>query len=296
MEGLGLWGKSAAHFLDGPRFFAACGLPEQLRRFLGTALGDERLVEGFFKACAALRLAGWIAGLSGPPFRGLVAGNTGFELCISLHNAGLLYWVCSSVLMGGNGVNHRSPGRMVAQVDLEIIWMAQGAPCLSAQPVPGVLPGVCPREHKASVKVCSCLGRPFRLLLCPLLQRGMVRSSAPSWNWLAQSTGDCDSLPACRHRDRAPQTPGSKGVLPGWPNGMNVFGTGLGTLDPGGYPVRSSGDSQPHWRGKFERHPRWPATLESNTYSGSGQSWAMNVTIRPRDRKSTRLNSSHLVI
>ena len=117
------------------------------------------------------------------------------------------------------------------------------------------------REHKASVKVCSCLGRPFRLLLCPLLQRGMVRSSAPSWNWLAQSTGDCDSLPACRHRDRAPQTPGSKGVLPGWSNGMNVFGTGLGTLDPGGYPVRSSGDSQPHWRGKFERHPRWPTSV-----------------------------------
>src|ERR1017187_4967398 len=62
------------------------------------------------------------------------------------------------------------------------------------------------REHKASVKVCSCLGRPIRLLLCPLLQRGMVRSSAPSWNWLAQSTGDCDSLPACRHRDRAPRS------------------------------------------------------------------------------------------
>src|ERR1022692_2985873 len=161
--------------------------------FLGTALGDERLVEGFFKACAALRLAGWIAGLSGTPFRGLVAGHAGFELCILLHNARLLSVACSSVLMGGNGVNHRSPERMVAQVDLEIIWMAQGAPCLSAQPVPGVLPGVCPREHKASVKVCSCLGRPFRLLLCPLLQRGMVRSSAPSWNWLAQSTGDCDS-------------------------------------------------------------------------------------------------------
>src|ERR1022692_2460634 len=96
MEGLGLRGKSAAHFLDGPRFFAACGLPEQLRGFLGTALGDERLVEGFFKACAALRLAGWIA------------GHSGFELCISLHNAGLLYWVCSSVLANGSTrVNHR---------------------------------------------------------------------------------------------------------------------------------------------------------------------------------------------
>src|ERR1022692_2015569 len=207
--------------------------------------------------CPGPHFAVWL-----PDTPGLVAGHAGFELCILLHNARLLSVACSSVLMGGNGVNHRSPERMVAQVDLEIIWMAQGAPCLSAQPVPGVLPGVCPREHKASVKVCSCLGRPFRLLLCPLLQRGMVRPSAPSWNWLAQSTGDCDSLPACRHRDRAPQTPGSKGVLPGWPNGMNVFGTGLGTLDPGGYPVRSSGDSQPHRRGKFERHPRWPARYQ----------------------------------
>src|ERR1035437_2566622 len=109
MQGLGLRGESAARVLEGPRFFAACGLPEQLRRFLGTALGDERLVEGFFKACAALRLAGWIAGLSGPPFRGLVAGNTGCELCISLDNAGLLYWVCSSVLANGStvkGVQH----------------------------------------------------------------------------------------------------------------------------------------------------------------------------------------------
>src|ERR1022692_4216105 len=96
MWGLGLRGESAAHFLDGPRFFAARGLPEQLRRFLGTALGDERLVEGFFKACAALRLAGWIAGLSGPPFRGLVAGNTGFELCISLH-IGRPLIACSSL-------------------------------------------------------------------------------------------------------------------------------------------------------------------------------------------------------
>ena len=61
MQGLGLRGKSAAHFLDGPRFFAARGLPEQLRGFLGAALGDERLVEGFFEACAALGLAGWIA-------------------------------------------------------------------------------------------------------------------------------------------------------------------------------------------------------------------------------------------
>ena len=54
----GLRGKSAAHFLDGPRFFAARGLPEQLSGFLGAALGDQRLVEGFFEACAALGLAG----------------------------------------------------------------------------------------------------------------------------------------------------------------------------------------------------------------------------------------------
>src|ERR1035438_5569505 len=57
MQGLVLRGKSAAHFLDGPRFFAARGLPEQLSGFLGAALGDERLVEGFFEACAAPRLA-----------------------------------------------------------------------------------------------------------------------------------------------------------------------------------------------------------------------------------------------
>src|ERR1017187_9100032 len=108
MWGLGLRGKSATHFLDGTRFFAARGLPEQLRRFLGTALGDERLVESFFEACAALRLAGWIARLSGPPFRGLVAGNARLELCISLHNAGLLWWVFSPVLANGSTrVNHR---------------------------------------------------------------------------------------------------------------------------------------------------------------------------------------------
>src|ERR1035441_2516752 len=91
----GLRGKSATHFLDGPRFFAARGLPEQLSGFLGAALGDERLVEGFFEACAAPRLAGWIAGLAWPPFRGFIAGNARLELRISLHNAGLLYWVCS---------------------------------------------------------------------------------------------------------------------------------------------------------------------------------------------------------
>src|ERR1039457_5298883 len=104
MWGLGLRGKSATHFLDGPRFFAARGLPEQLRRFLGTALGDERLVESFFEACAALRLAGWIAGLSGPPFRGFIAGNARLELRISLHICRLLTG-CSSMLVDGKGVN-----------------------------------------------------------------------------------------------------------------------------------------------------------------------------------------------
>jgi len=100
MQGLGLRGKSPAHFLDSPRFFAACGLPEQLSRFLGTALGDERLVEGFFEARAGFRFAGWIAGLSWPPFRGFIAGNAGLELRISLHifrlpNAGavLCAWI-----------------------------------------------------------------------------------------------------------------------------------------------------------------------------------------------------------
>src|ERR1039457_6598498 len=86
----GLRGKSAAHFLDGPRFFAARGLPEQLSGFLGAALGDERLVEGFFEACAAPRLAGWIAGLAGPPSRGFIAGNARLELRISLHICRLL--------------------------------------------------------------------------------------------------------------------------------------------------------------------------------------------------------------
>src|ERR1017187_9195822 len=106
MQGLGLRGKSAAHFLDGPRFFAACGLPEQLSGFLGAALGDERLVEGFFEACAALGLAGWIAGLAWPPFRGFIAGNARLELRISLHICRLLTG-CSSMLMDGKGVNHR---------------------------------------------------------------------------------------------------------------------------------------------------------------------------------------------
>src|ERR1039457_6555374 len=91
----GLRGKSAAHFLDGPRFFAARGLPEQLSGFLGAALGDERLVEGFVEACAGRRLVGWIDGLARAPFRGFITGNARLELRISLHNAGLLYWVCS---------------------------------------------------------------------------------------------------------------------------------------------------------------------------------------------------------
>src|ERR1035438_8940797 len=86
MQGLGLRGKSAAHFLDGPRFFAARGLPEQLSGFLGAALGDQRLVEGFFEACAALGLARRL------------------ELRISLHICRLLTG-CSSMLMDGKGVN-----------------------------------------------------------------------------------------------------------------------------------------------------------------------------------------------
>src|ERR1022692_3511618 len=90
MQGLGLRGKSAAHFLDGPRFFAARGLPEQL--------------SGFLEACAALGLAGWIAGLAGPPSRGFIAGNARLELRILLHICRLLTG-CSSMLMDGKGVN-----------------------------------------------------------------------------------------------------------------------------------------------------------------------------------------------
>jgi hypothetical protein len=91
MQGLRWRCHTSAHFLDGPRFFIAGGLPEQLGRFLGTALGDERLMEGVFKACAALGLARRIAGLARFPFRSLIAGYAGLEFGISLHNGCLAF-------------------------------------------------------------------------------------------------------------------------------------------------------------------------------------------------------------
>jgi hypothetical protein len=109
------------------------------------------------------------------------------------------------------------------------------------------------------VNVCSCLGRPLGFPLCPLLQRGIVRSSL-SWN---SSTEGLGCLAAGSHWDRSSQTQGSRRVLPGWPNGMESFRAGLGSLALGGYPVRSCGNSQAHRREKFERYPGWPASYQN---------------------------------
>ena len=79
MKGLRRGSEAAAQLLDRPRLAGARRLPEQLSRFLGTTLGNQRLIEGLLKFSTPLGFSRRIAGLARLPFGSLVTGDSGLE-------------------------------------------------------------------------------------------------------------------------------------------------------------------------------------------------------------------------
>src|SRR5580692_8342510 len=68
-----LWCEPLTKALNGPWLLGASRLPEQFRRFLWAAFGNQRFVECLFEACAISRFTGRIAAYARTPAV-LVAG------------------------------------------------------------------------------------------------------------------------------------------------------------------------------------------------------------------------------